>query len=92
MRYHGIAIHDGSLWQVIGNNSTGPDNFQPGLVRYSLETGQVQEIVEFLPGSGDPHALAFHNGKFITCDAGIHPNWKTGASPTAGWILQVDFV
>jgi hypothetical protein len=92
VRYHGIAIHDGSLWQVIGNNSTSPKNFQPGLVRYSLETGRVQEIVEFLPGSGDPHALAVHDGKFITCDAGIHPGWETGASATAGWILQIDFV
>lgn len=92
VRYHGIAIHDGSLWQAIGNNSTGPKDFKPGLVRHDLKTGRVQEIIEFLPGSGDPHGLAVHNGKFITCDAGIHPNWETGVSPTAGWILQIDFV
>jgi len=92
VRYHGMAIHDGSLWQVIGNNSTSQKEFKPGLVRHDLETGRVQEIVEFLPGSGDPHGLAFHNGKFITCDAGIHPGWETRASPTAGWILQIDLV
>jgi hypothetical protein len=92
IRYHGIAILDGSLWQVIGNDSTGHSNYKPGLVRHDLETGRVLEIVELLPGSSDPHGLAVHNGKFIACDAGIHPGWPTNDSPTAGWIFQIDFV
>ncbi|MCB1020059.1 MAG: hypothetical protein KDC27_09025 [Acidobacteria bacterium] len=92
VRYHGIAIHEGSLWQVIGNNSTSPKDFKPGLVRHDLETGRAVEIVELLPGSSDPHGLAVHDGKFISCDAGIHPSWENGASKTAGWIFQIDFV
>ena len=92
VRYHGIAIQDGTMWQVIGNNSTGHKDFKPGLVRHDLATGRVLEIVEFLPGSGDPHGLAIYNGKLISCDAGIHPGWPNNDSPTAGWIFQIDFV
>jgi hypothetical protein len=62
------------------------------LVRHDLETGRVLEIVEFLPGSSDPHGLAIHDGKFLSCDAGIHPGWPNRDSPTAGWIFQIDFV
>ena len=61
-------------------------------MRHDLETGRAVEIVEFLPGSSDPHGLAVHDGKFISCDAGIHPSWENGASKTAGWIFQIDFV
>jgi hypothetical protein len=92
VRYHGIAIQDGTMWQVIGNNSTGHNDFKPGLVRQDLATGQVLEVVEFLPGSSDPHGLAVHDGKLIGCDAGIHPGWPNNDSPTAGWIFQIDFV
>ncbi len=92
VRYHDIAIIGDSMWQVIGNNSTGHKDFQPGLVRHELETGRAVEIVEFLPGSSDPHGLAVHNGKLISCDAGIHPGWPNYDSPTAGWIFQIDFV
>ncbi len=59
---------------------------------YDLATGKVLEKVEFLPGSSDPHGLAIHDGKLISCDAGIHPNWPNNDSPTAGWIFQIDFV
>jgi len=92
VRYHDIAIHDGSLWQVIGNRSTSPEEYRAGFVRHELETGRVVEIVELVPGSCDPHGLTVHDGKLITCDAGIHPGWENGASPTAGWILQIDFL
>lgn len=92
IRYHGIAILDGAMWQVIGNDSTGHKDYKPGLVRQDLETGRALEVIEFLPGSSDPHGLAVHDGKLIGCDAGIHPGWPNNDSPTAGWIFQIDFV
>lgn len=92
VRYHGIAIEGDSMWQVIGNNSTSPEEFKPGLARYDLDTGRLVEIVEFLPGSSDPHGLAIRDGKLLSCDAGIHPGWGNYASKTAGWIFQIDFV
>jgi hypothetical protein len=92
IRYHGIAIQDGTLLQVIGNNSTSHKDYKPGLVRHDLETGRVLEMIEFQPGSSDPHGLAVHDGKLISCDAGIHPGWPNMDSPTAGWIFQIDFV
>ncbi|MCS7024504.1 MAG: hypothetical protein NZV14_06865 [Bryobacteraceae bacterium] len=91
-RYHDITIDNGSMWQVIGNDSTGYKDFRPGLVRYDLATGKPVEIVDFLPGSSDPHGLAMYDGKLISCDAGIHPGWRNYDSPTAGWIFQIDFV
>jgi hypothetical protein len=61
-------------------------------VRYDLQSGRVLELVEFQPGSSDPHGLAVHDGKLIGCDAGIHPGWENNASPTSGWIFQIDFI
>ena len=92
IRYHGIAIHDGSMWQVIGNNSTSPKDYKSGIVRQSLDDGRVEEIVEFVPGSADPHGLAYHEGRFVGCDAGIHPGWDNEASPTARWIFEIEFL
>jgi hypothetical protein len=92
VRYHGIAWDNGTIWQVIGNNSNSFKEGKPGLVRYEAATGKVLEIVDFVPGSSDPHGLAMHEGKLISCDAGIHPNWPNNDSPTAGWIFQIDFV
>jgi len=92
VRYHDITWDNGTMWQVIGNDSNGHAGYRPGLVRYDASTGKVLEVVEFLPGSSDPHGLAMHDGKLIACDAGIHPNWPNNDSPTAGWIFQIDFV
>lgn len=92
VRYHDITWDNGTMWQVIGNDSNGHAGYRPGLVRYDASTGKVLEVVEFLPGSSDPHGLAMHDGKLIACDAGIHPNWPNSDSPTAGWIFQIDFV
>ncbi|MBN8732437.1 MAG: hypothetical protein J0L64_17980 [Acidobacteria bacterium] len=92
VRYHDITWDNGTMWQVIGNDSTGHAGYRPGLVRYDAATAKVLEVVEFLPGSSDPHGLAMHDGKLIACDAGIHPNWPNSDSPTAGWIFQIDFV
>lgn len=92
-RYHDITVDtDGTMWQVVGNDSRSYKEFKPGLVRYDMSTGKVLETVDFVAGSSDPHGLALHDGKLIGCDAGIHPNWANLDSPTAGWIFQIDFV
>jgi hypothetical protein len=92
VRYHGIAWDNGTIWQVVGNDSKSYKEGKPGLVRYDAATGKVLETVDFVPGSSDPHGLVMHEGKLISCDAGIHPGWPNGDSPTAGWIFQIDFV
>ena len=92
VRYHDITWDDGTIWQVVGNNSTRHSEYRPCLARYEAETGKVLEVVDFVPGSSDPHGLAMHDGKLLACDAGIHPGWPTNDSPTAGWIFQIDFV
>src|SRR5262249_2897319 len=92
VRYHGIAWDNGTIWQVVGNDSKSHIEYKPGLVRYDAATGKVLETVDFVPGSSDPHGLAMHDGKLISCDAGIHPGWPNNDSPTAGWICQIDFV
>jgi hypothetical protein len=91
-RYHAIAWDNGTIWQVIGNDSHSYAEYRPGLVRYEAATGKVLETVDFVPGSSDPHGLAMHDGTLISCDAGIHPNWPNNDSPTSGWIFRIDFV
>ncbi len=92
VRYHDIAWDNGTIWQVVGNDSHSYREGKPGLVRYDAATGKVLETVDFVPGSSDPHGLVMHEGKLISCDAGIHPNWPNNDSPTAGWIFQIDFI
>jgi hypothetical protein len=92
VRYHGIAWDNGTIWQIVGNDSKGYSEYRPCLVRYDAATGKVVETVDFVPNSCDPHGLAIWDGKLISCDAGIHPGWPNNDSPTAGWIFQIDFV
>ena len=87
-----MAWDNGTIWQIIGNDSTKYSEGRPGLVRYEAATGKVLETVDFVPGSSDPHGLALHDGKLISCDAGIHPGWPNNDSPTAGLIFRIDFV
>lgn len=91
-RYHAIAWDNGSIWQVMGNDCKRYTDYRPALVRYEAETGKVLELVEFLPGSCDPHGLAMHDGALVSCDAGLHPNWPLRDSPTSGWIFRIDLV
>lgn len=92
-RYHDITFDkEGTMWQVIGNDCKRYADFRPALARHDAATGRVVEVVEFMPGSCDPHGLAFHDGKLFGCDAGIHPGWANYDSPTAGWIFQIDLV
>ncbi len=92
VRYHDITIDNGSMWQIVGNDCKSYKDYRPGLVRYDLATGRVVETVDFVSDSCDPHGLAMHEGKLISCDAGIHPGWPNRDSPTAGWVFQIDFV
>ena len=92
VRYHDITLDNGSMWQIVGNDSKSYRDFRPGLVRYDAATGKVLETVDFVSNSCDPHGLAMHDGKLISCDAGIHPGWPNNDSPTAGWVFQIDFV
>lgn len=91
-RYHAIAWDNGSIWQVIGNESHKYSEGRPGLVKYDSATGEVLETVDFVPNSADPHGLAMYNGALISCDAGIHPGWPNNDSPTSGWIFRIDFI
>jgi len=89
-RYHDITIDNGTMWQIVGNDCKSYKDYSPGLVRYDLATGKVIETVDFAPNSCDPHGLAMHEGRLVSCDAGIHPGWANKDSPTAGWIFEIE--
>ena len=92
-RWHDIAFDDqGFLWQVNGNDSFRYEDGKPGLIKYDAKTGQVLELVNFVPGSCDPHGLEFHDGALISCDAGVHPGRKDMASPSSGYIFRIDLI
>jgi hypothetical protein len=90
-RLHDVTFDsEGNIWVVTGNNSTSYADGKPGLNKYDGKTGQLLMTVDFEPGSSDPHGLAWHEGHLVSCDAGIHPGWKSNESPTAGYIFRID--
>ena len=90
-RLHDVAFDDdGHIWVVTGTNSTSYKNAQPGLSKYDGKTGQLLMTVDFAPGSSDPHGLVWHNGRLVSCDAGLHPGWTGTESPTAGYIFGIE--
>ncbi len=90
-RLHDVEFdNEGNIWVVTGNNSTSYADGRAGLNKYDGKTGQLLMTVLLEPGSCDPHGLAFHDGKFYSCDAGIHPGWKGLESPHAGYIFSID--
>ena len=108
-RIHGIEFDPktGGLWQVTGTQKPDVPNYEgytPKLIRYDIRTGAVTEIVEFMPGSCDPHDLAIHDGVFYGVDAGEHPRWAADNpkyqragwpplnSPYGGYVFRIDFV
>jgi hypothetical protein len=92
-RLHDITFDDnGDLWIITGTNSTGPQDAHAGLSKYDGKTGQLVMTVDFEPDACDPHGLVWHDGKLVSCDAGIHPGWPDKASPTYGWIFGIDIV
>jgi hypothetical protein len=92
-RFHDITFdRDGTILQVIANESHGPADSKAGLVRYHAETGEAIETITFVPGSCDPHGLENHDGVLVSCDAGYHPGWRDRASATSGWVFRIDLI
>ena len=92
-RLHDVCFdNEGNIWVVTGNNSTSYADGKPGLNKYDGKTGQLLMTVDFAPGSCDPHGLDWHDGKLISCDAGIHPGWKGLESPNSGYIFSIELV
>jgi hypothetical protein len=92
-RWHDMTFDDqGFIWQVVGNASKSPEEGKPGLVKYDANTGEALLTVALVSGSCDPHGLEFHNGKLISCDAGVHPGWKDLASPSSGMIFEIELI
>ena len=90
-RLHDVAFdQDDNIWVVVGTNSTSYAEGRAGLNKYDGKTGQLLMTVDLAPGSCDPHGLDWHDGKLISCDAGIHPGWKGLESPHSGWIFSID--
>ena len=105
-RWHGIAWDDshpgGAIWMVTGSSDINRYVMQNGklhhtttcgLMKYDARTGELLETAEFLEGTADAHGLAMHNGKLISCDAGVGPPGFEGTgSPSAGYIFEIAFV
>jgi hypothetical protein len=92
-RLHDAAFdNEGNVWVVTGNNSRSYADGKAGLNKYDGKTGQLLMTVDFQPGSCDPHGLAWHDGRLISCDAGIHPGWKGLESPSSGYIFSIEIV
>jgi hypothetical protein len=92
-RLHDVCFdNEGNIWVVTGNNSTSYAEGKAGLNKYDGKTGQLLMTVDFAPGSCDPHGLDWHDGKLVSCDAGIHPGWKARESPHSGYIFSIELV
>lgn len=106
-RLHGIAYDNGFIWQVTGHQkegTTGYEGYTPGLVKYDAKTGQVVQVVEFVPGSCDMHDVAVYKGQLYGVDAGEHPGWSIDNpayqhpgfpplnSPSGGYVFRIDLI
>ena len=106
-RTHGITYDNGTILQVVGRQkegTTGYEGYTPGLQRYDIATGQVVEIIEFVPGSCDMHDVTIHKGQLYGVDAGEHPGWSIDVpqfqrpgfpplnSPSGGYVFRIDLI
>ena len=92
-RLHDAAFdNEGNIWVVTGNSSTSYAEGKAGLNKDDGKNGQLLMTADFEPGSCDPHGLAWHDGRLISCDAGIHPGWKGMESPSTGYIFSIEIV
>jgi len=106
-RLHGIEWDNGFIWQVTGTQKPdvpGYEGYTPGLIKYEVKTGQVVQIVEFVPGSCDIHDVTVDNGVLIGVDAGEHPGWSIDNpsyqhpgfppinSPSGGYVFRIDLI
>jgi hypothetical protein len=91
-RFHGCAYDasNDTVLVITGNNSTSYATGTPGIARLDAKTGNMVEVIDFEKGTCDPHGLTFHQGKLISCDAGLHPGWPLWDSPYAGAIFQIN--
>jgi hypothetical protein len=91
-RFHGCAYDasNDTMLVITGNNSTSYATGTPGIARLDGKTGNLVEVIDFAPNTCDPHGLTFHQGKLISCDAGLHPGWPLWDSPYAGAIFQIN--
>ena len=85
-RAHGLAFDRAAnaIWMVTGNDAGA------GLIKYDAANGQILETAQFGANDADPHGLAIHDGVLYSSDAGIHPGWRDGQSPTTGYIFRID--
>jgi hypothetical protein len=108
-RLHGLEFDadTGFLWQVCGHQNPdvpGYGGYTPGLIKYDVESGEVLERVEFVPGSCDMHDVAISKGQFYGIDAGEHPGWSISVpeyqhpgwpplnSPSGGYVFKIDMI
>ena len=90
-RLHDVAFDkEGNIWVVTGTSSMSYAEAGPGLNKYDGKTGELLMTVDFEKGSCDPHGLDWHDGRLVSCDAGIHPGWKANESPHSGYIFSID--
>jgi len=90
-RLHDVAFdNEDNIWVVNGNNSTSYADGKMAINKYDGRSGQHLMTVELAPGSCDPHGLVWHEGRLISCDAGIHPGWKGLESPHSGYIFSIE--
>jgi len=106
-RLHGIEWDNGFIWQVTGTQNPdvpGYEGYTPGLIKYEVQTGQVVQIVEFVPGSCDIHDVTVADGVLYGVDAGEHPGWSIDNptyqrpgfpplnSPSGGYVFRIDLI
>jgi hypothetical protein len=106
-RLHGIEWDNGFIWQVTGTQKSdvpGYEGYTPGLIKYEVKTGQVVQIVEFVPGSCDIHDVTVADGVLYGVDAGEHPGWSIDNpayqhpgfpplnSPSGGYVFRIDLM
>ncbi len=90
-RLHDVAFdNEGNIWVVTGDASTSYAEGQAAINKYDGRTGALLMVVVLAPGSCDPHGRAGHEGRLISCDAGIHPGWKGLESPHSGYIFSIN--
>ena len=92
-RYHDITFDkDGTILQVLANESTSARDTKAMLVRYNAANGQPIETITLVNGACDPHGLENHNGTLVSCDAGYHPGWKDQESASSGWVFSIEMM
>jgi len=106
-RLHGIEWDNGFIWQVTGTQKSGVPGYEgytPGLIKYEVKTGEVVQVVEFVPGSCDIHDVTVADGVLFGVAAGEHPGWSIDNpayqrpgfpplnSPSGGYVFRIDLI